>query len=208
MCLVYLLHPELSLGQIDHPNIKQYPFAIYAAQCWYTHYIHALDEESQEAPARLKTLVLRLFIHETLAFNTWRGLQGPYDPKDTFLLPENIELEDEVFLSDTIERAKIACHLGLEFAFNELLTAASTIPEPTPHATKDKATILVNALCIAAYRGHGHMAEALITNGADMNSIYKGGLDEEYWSWLGTPLHAASAAGREKVFFDITRSRC
>lgn len=41
VCLVYILHPELSLGQIDHSKIKQYQFAIDAAQCWYGHDIPA-----------------------------------------------------------------------------------------------------------------------------------------------------------------------
>ncbi|KAJ5523568.1 hypothetical protein N7513_013112 [Penicillium frequentans] len=203
VCLIYLLNPG-----IDWSSIGDLPFSAYAARFWTYHYIHSLSGTSREASPQLETLILKLFNQQTPAFQIWREFDGVNGIPTFSLLPNNVNFEDDPSEivprnrmereSDPMERAAIAAIWGLSSVFNEILTHTLTALQQMDAFLDFKGAIYDNALCITAYKGHEHMIKALIKNGANVNSVYNGRRGSQK-AWHGTPLQAASAAGREDI---------
>lgn len=191
ICLVYLLDPTLSNGELDEAKLEVFAFAQFAAYYWFCFY-----NKSGKGKRDVEGLVLRLFKDQKESFLTWVRLR---DVASEWYLRVNLTLAME----DIPSPLYYAVLLGFENILSGLI--ASLGEETKINAAVNKqAGYLGNALQVASSgfttdglqdqyyeKGvHERMVKTLLYHGANVNT--QGG-------YFGTALQAASYDGHEKV---------
>ncbi|KUM62205.1 hypothetical protein ACN42_g4924 [Penicillium freii] len=188
VCLVYLLDPTLSNGELDEAKLENFPFAHFAAVYWLCFY-----NNSGKGKSDIEGLVLRLFKDQRESFLTWVRLHDV-----AFVV--NYGIDFSLAIEDIPPSLYYAVLLGFEHIVSSLI--ASWGEEAKINAAINKqAGLLGNALQVASsgfttyeFRDQCYvdekMVQTLLYHGADVN--IQGG-------HFGTALQAASYEGHEKV---------
>ena len=189
LCLVYLLDPTLSNGELDVGKLEIFPFARFAADHWFFFY-----NNSGKRELNIEGLILRLFEDQRGSFLTWVRL------RDVDYSEEEPEINEREDIESPLYHAAL---LGLEHILRVLI---ASLGEETKinTAINNQAGLYGNALQAACSLKtnthglgkqfyeivHGEMVQVLLYHGADVN--FQGG-------FFGTALQAASYEGHEKV---------
>ncbi|CAI7625037.1 unnamed protein product [Penicillium discolor] len=199
ICLVYLLDPTLSNGELDEAKLEIFPFAHFAAAYWVFYYTN-----SEKGKSDIEGLILRLFTDQRGSFLTWVRLHdvacGRYPPINFTLVTEDIPspLYYAIFLGLGHIISVLIASLGEEIKINA--------------AINKQGGFLGNALQVASsgitthglphnhyYHGangktvqNEKTVQTLLYHGADVNA--RGGL-------YSNALQAASCEGHEKVVY-------
>lgn len=166
ICLIYLLGPGLSEGELHMRNLEGYPLNRYASKHWYNHYRYS----NNSAPV-LDDYILKLFERRDL-FVAWIGLHNP--DLGGYSSPDDIP--DPVYYASL---------MGLEQTLNELLNNGQSEPLAAKRINA-KGGRYGNALQAATRGGHVEIMHILLNKGADVNA--QGG-------WYDNALRAASYKG-------------
>ncbi|KAK2752447.1 hypothetical protein FQN54_008109 [Arachnomyces sp. PD_36] len=178
VCLVYLLEPELSSGELDITRLEAFPLARFAARFWHHHYTNAKSRAPQ-----VEELVLKLFKERKDSFHTWIRL---YDIDSRFSDRVRFQLAS----SDIPSPVYYTSLLGLDQVLRELIAAESGNGREIKNLINAQGGYCGNALKAASINDHEKMVQMLLNNGADINAQ-----DERH----GYALEAASREGHEKI---------
>ncbi|CAI7621157.1 unnamed protein product, partial [Penicillium viridicatum] len=191
VCLVYLLDPTLSNGELDEAKLEIFPFAHFAAQYWFFFY-----NNSGKGKSNIEVLILRLFKDQRESFLTWVRL---YDVASGWY--------PQINFTRDIEDIPLPLYYAVLLGFEHILSVLiASLGEETKinAAINNQAGFLGNALQVASsgfttdelqdqcYEKvvHEKMVQTLLYHGADVN--IQGG-------YFGTALQAASHNGHKKV---------
>ncbi|KAJ6150552.1 hypothetical protein N7471_001751 [Penicillium samsonianum] len=182
ICLVYLLEPMLSTGELNEKKLMEFPFAHFAAMYWFHHY-----EISEDRKPDVQKLVVELFKTQKTIFRTWIKLYNVDRPTEGVNFNLNLD-------TDTMgSRLYYASLLGLDWILSDLIFNESESPKDIQRIVN---TIhwqygYGSALVAASYRGHEKVVQILLHQGADVNAL--GGES------CSNALEAASSRGHEEV---------
>jgi hypothetical protein len=179
ICLVYLLEPGLSSGNLDQAKLEDFPLAHFAATLWYHHYKNAGDTIS-----RLDSLILRIFQQHQGSFYTWVKLHDVDTPFET-------DVDFSLTLSQIASPVYYASLLGLDWVLHELINICQNPASERRDLINTQGGNYGNALQAASAGGHDKVVRVLVDAGADVNAQDVGG--------DGNALQAASAGGHDKV---------
>ncbi|KAJ9487635.1 hypothetical protein VN97_g5652 [Penicillium thymicola] len=192
LCLVYLLDPTLSNGELDERKLESFPFAHFAADHWFLFY-----NNSGKREFNIEGLILRLFKDQRESFLTWVRLCDVDSSEENPGINFTLDIEDipsPLYYTDL---------LGFEHILSVLIASLGEETKITT-AINNQAGYFGNALQVASsgltapglrrqcYEKvvHEKMVQILLYHGADVN--IQGGV-------FGSALQAASYEGHEKV---------
>ncbi|KAJ5372564.1 NACHT nucleoside triphosphatase [Penicillium concentricum] len=174
ICLVYLLDPSLSIGNLNEKKLEMFPFACLAAMQWFLSY-----NNSGERKSEIESLILKLFKGQPESFETW-VLLDEMNQRGSRVPNFNHPVPSPIYYTAL---------LGLENILHALI---ASWPEDTTISAAFNAQggEYANPLQAASLSGHEKVVQILLDHGADVNA--QGGQH-------GNALVAASYNGYEKV---------
>ncbi|KAF4771904.1 hypothetical protein HAV15_004523 [Penicillium sp. str.  len=171
ICLVYLLDPTLSNGELDEAKLENFPFAHFAAAYWFFFYRNSGKEKSD-----IEGLILRLFKDQRGSFLTWGGFLG-----------NALQVASSGFTTDG-RSDKHYYHV----ANGKTVQNEKTVQTLLYHGAdvNIQGGRFGTALQAASCEGHEKVVQILLDQGADINA--QGGK-------YSNALQAAAQGGHEKV---------
>ncbi|KAJ5520152.1 NACHT nucleoside triphosphatase [Penicillium fimorum] len=208
ICLVYLLDPSLSIGNLDETKLHMFPFAHFAARQWFLSY-----SNSGERKIEIESLILKLFKDQPESFATWVLLDDmnyrcSSVPNFDHHIPSPLYYTALLGLENILHAfiASWAEETTIQAAFNAQGGEYGNALQAASYSGHEKVVQILldhdadvnaqggrwaNALQTASYHGHGNVVQILVDHGAGVNA--QG--DEKY----SNALQAASYEGHENV---------
>lgn len=178
VCLVYLLDPGLSNGDLSQEKLMEFPLAQFAALSWFHHYAKARSTDVE-----LDKLVLKLFDSDLPFFEAWKRLYDADHPWKGHEDPEH----------GRNKKASVVYYASL-LGLHEVLSHTFCMQQVAERDTRGLVNACVgrfgHALQAASYGGHVKTVYLLLENGSPINAQSGN---------FGTALHAASYSGHEEV---------
>ncbi|KAL2706137.1 hypothetical protein AAEP93_001387 [Penicillium crustosum] len=197
ICLVYLLDPTLSNGELDEAKLEIFPFAHFAAAYWFLFY-----RNSGKGKSDIEGLILRLFKDERVSFLTWVRLRD-------VACEGYARIDFTLAIEDIPSPLYYAILLGLGHILSLLI--ASLGEETKLNAAINKqAGFLGNALQVASSgfstdgildeHNYNVVNERKVQNEKAVQTLlYHGAEVNIQGGRFGTALQATSCEGHEKV---------
>ena len=179
ICCTYLLEPQISNDLLTPAKLAEFPLAHFAAQFWFYHY-----QAGKEKPARLRTLITKIFKQQHDHFATWVKLHDPVDQ------PQNIWVNFKRSSNKIAPALYYASFLGIDWIIHEILFARDAAGRRVEKIVNAQGGYYGNALQAASFGGHEQVVKLLLDAGAEVNA--QGGV-------YGNALQAASFRSYEQV---------
>ncbi|KAF7521816.1 hypothetical protein PCG10_007913 [Penicillium crustosum] len=197
ICLVYLLDPTLSNGELDEAKLEIFPFAHFAATYWFFFYRNSGKKKSD-----VEGLILRLFKDERGSFLTWVRLRN-------VAFGWYARIDFTLAIEDVPSPLYYAILLGFEHILS-LLIASLGEEKKLNVAINKQAGFLGNALQVASsgittdgmldQYDYNAVNERKVQNEKAVQTLLYHGADVNIQGGhFGTALQAASCEGYEKV---------
>ncbi|KAJ5983063.1 hypothetical protein N7481_005162 [Penicillium waksmanii] len=155
ICLVYLLDPILSDGDMDEAKRQAFPLTHFAAVHWFDHY------QSSRADPESERLLLRLFKNENNSFVIWARI---YEIDRTWA-PRYF---CERYVDSVTSPIYYASYLGLENILRAILDMYEERRSLLDFINRPFG-VHHNALQAASHEGHKRIVQMLLDHGAKIN---------------------------------------
>lgn len=186
MCLTYLLQFD-QVDFVSRDTIRDYPFCLYAAECWFRHAKVAYDNphHKNDPTSNLTRLCVKLLSQENPSFINWLRLCDPCNPR--------LGANDKRTHDNMGCPLYYACYAGLLEILRILRDKGVDLDARTP----DGRLLGRRPLNGAISGRHEKVISFLLESGVNLNAVS---------DWTTTALHQAILYGNESIVESLLRN--